>query len=88
MEAYGFSINSASVEAYSNHSSANIAPELNQHLVINITVYYRDVIKGLLSGNQNHRTDMLTWSPSKASSCLIELEDTNRECRHRRKIES
>eukprot|EP00972_Heterocapsa_arctica_P077662 11453932-Heterocapsa_arctica.AAC.1 len=67
MEAYGFQENLTSMQAYSDHSSRNKAPELYQHLANDITVYHIDVIKGLLLGNQN---------------------DTNRECRQRRKVES
>eukprot|EP00972_Heterocapsa_arctica_P021184 3118529-Heterocapsa_arctica.AAC.1 len=63
-------------------------PELNQHLVNDITVYYRNDSKGLRLGNQNHRSDKLTRRPNKSMPCLINMEDTNRESRHRRQIES
>eukprot|EP00972_Heterocapsa_arctica_P058542 8636021-Heterocapsa_arctica.AAC.1 len=64
MEAYGFQENSTSMGAYSDRSSMDKTPEPNQHLGNNITVYYINYIKGLLLGNQNHRTDKLTWRPT------------------------
>eukprot|EP00972_Heterocapsa_arctica_P063522 9376534-Heterocapsa_arctica.AAC.1 len=76
------------MESYCDHTLSNKKPELHQFLDQSTLALQANFNIGLNLGNQYHRTGKLRWSPKTNLPCLTGWMDKNRECRHRRNIES